>query len=126
MQIIFLANVLVAGTVGFLSLCLPELAARTIFQSTAVSSPAMTITGAFWSSIAVLSAMGFFFPAQFSAVLLVQLLYKGLWLALVALPAVLRGEARLLPGGITFFFLVWVVVIPLVYPWQLLFGAANG
>jgi len=125
-QILFLANIIVAGIVGILSLGFPAIAARTVFQSTADSSPAMTITGAFWTAIAVLSAVGFFFPIQLSAVLLVQLLYKGFWLAVVALPAVLRGETSRLPAGIAVFFLIWVLVIPLVYPWRMIFAPAKG
>jgi len=117
-QVVFAANVVVAGLVGVLSLWWPEVAARTVFQSTAGASPAMTIAGAFWTSIALLSLAGCFFPAQLSAVLLVQLFYKGLWLAAVAVPALVRGEAGSLPMGIAVFFAVWVVVIPLAYPWR--------
>lgn len=118
MQIIFLANIAVAGAVGIVSLLAPATSARTVFQSTVQASHAVTLTGGFWTAIAILSVLGLFFPMQMSAVLLVQLLYKGLWLLRVAFPAMLRGALSEIPGGMSLFFLIWVAVIPFVYPWK--------
>lgn len=126
MQIVFAANVLVAGIVGFLGLFYPELAARTVFQSPNAPGVGTSVTGAFWLAIALLSLPGVFFPLQLSAILLVQLLYKGLWLAVIAVPALLNGSGAQLPVGMAVFFAVWVVVIPVVYPWGLLFRSSPA
>lgn len=126
MQIVFAANVLVAGIVGFLGLFYPELAARTVFQSPNAPGVGTSVTGAFWLAIALLSLPGVFFPLQLSAILLVQLLYKGLWLAVIAVPALLNGSVAQLPVGMAVFFAVWVVVIPFVYPSGLLFRSSPA
>ena len=49
-------------------------------------------------------------------ILLVQLIYKSIWLIVVALPAI-RNQAKF-PEGMAFFFVVWVLVLPFVIPWK--------
>ena len=96
LKLIYAANVLVAGWAGSLCLFAPDLAGRTVFSGTATASSAMQVTGALWLSIALLSLA-------------------------VALPALLAGHRETLPGGMTAFFLAWVVALPLVIPWRGLF-----
>ena len=119
---VYIANVIVAGLVGSLSLFAPATAARTVFEETLAPSSGMQLIGSFWLTIAVLSAIGFFRPMVFVPVLLVQLLYKGGWLAVVAAPALLSGRGDSIPGGVAVFFLVWVVALPFVIPWTALQG----
>jgi hypothetical protein len=76
--------------------------------------------GSLWLSIAVLSTFGLFNPIPFSAVLLVQLIYKATWLAVVALPAIINSQPY--PKGMALFFLAWVVVLPFVIPWGYFFN----
>ena len=124
MRVVFAANVVVAGIVGALSLFLPNVAERTVFSGTATASVAMQVVGAFWLAIALLSVAGLFRPVIFAPVLLAQLLYKGSWLMVVAAPAYMAGRGNEMPGGITAFFLVWVLVLPFVIPWSALFKGA--
>ncbi len=118
LKLVYAANVLVAGWVGSLSLFLPQVASRTVFSGTAAASPAMQVTGALWLSIALLSFAGCFAPRSFAVVLVLQLIYKASWLLVVALPAVAAGNRETLPGGMTVFFLIWVIVLPFVIPWR--------
>lgn len=119
-RLVFGANVLVAGAVGGLTLFTPATAARTVFSGTADPSAGLQVVGSFWLVIAALSAVGLAYPQPMLLVLLVQLGYKGLWLAAVAAPAVLAGRADTLPGGMAWFFAAWVAVLPFVIPWGVL------
>jgi hypothetical protein len=122
LRMIFAANVVVAGVVGTMSLFAPALAARTVFSGVTGPELSMRITGAFWTAIAVLSLIGLAYPVQLAPILLVQLIYKALWLMVVVAPAVIAGQSGTVPAGVAWFFLVWVVVLPLVIPWRALFG----
>ena len=123
MRLVYAANVLVAGTVGALTLFTPTAGSRLVYSDTAPPTTAMQMAGALWLAIAVLSLAGLFRPLTFSPVLLLQLLYKGGWLIVVALPAWLGGRA--VPGSMTTFFVVWVLLLPFVIPWQHLFGDSS-
>lgn len=120
LRAVFVANIFVAGQVGQMSLFSQEKAARFIFESKALPSVAITIVGCFWLAIAILSFAGLFFPLQFSAVLVIQLLYKGLWLLFVALPAILSGQSHTIPMTMASFFLMWVIVLPWAIPFRYL------
>ncbi len=122
-RFVFAANVLVAGAVGLSSLLGGAGALRTVWQAPLdPASQPVRVVGAFWTAIAVLSLGGLFFPRAFAAVLLVQLIYKASWLAVIALPALLGSRAAQVPSGIATFFAVWVVVLPFVIPWRDLFA----
>lgn len=125
LRLVYSANILVAGTVGVASLVGGASALRAVWQ--AGMDPAampVRVVGAFWCAIAMLSVCGLVWPRQFAVVLLVQLVYKATWLAVIALPALLRGRGDTIPGGIAVFFAVWVAVLPLVIPWRDLIGRA--
>ncbi|MEM1027866.1 MAG: hypothetical protein AAGJ38_07260 [Planctomycetota bacterium] len=126
LRLVYAANVLVAGWVGLTSLLSPSNAMSVVFTG-AVSGDgsvlAVRLVGCLWTAIAVMSAMGLVWPTGMAAVLLVQLIYKGLWLAVVAGPLVWRGETDRLPWGMTGFFAVWVVALPWIIPWRALLRA---
>lgn len=118
MRLIYLANIMVAGWIGISSLFFPSYAARAVFSDAYSVTPVIQLTGALWLSIAILSIFGFFYPIQFSAVLLLQLIYKSCWLLFVCLPAIQNNKPY--PGGMAIFFVVWVLILPFVIPWKYL------
>ncbi len=124
LRIIYVANVIVAGQIGLSALFTPTRAAVTVFQNAVAPSEGLRFVGALWLSIAVLSMMGLLSPKPFSAVLVLQLMYKGSWLLVAALPAVRSGADY--PRGMAAFFVVWVLVLPWVIPWRWLFGSEAG
>ena len=121
MRLLYTGNVLVAGTVGALSLFAPKQAVRYVFGGTTSPSVEMRVVGSLWLAIAALSLAGLVRPHELSPVFLLQLIYKGLWLLVVALPAVVTGRTRSLPIGMAVFFLVWVVLMPFAIPYGYLF-----
>ncbi len=116
MKIVFAANIIVAGWIGISALFYPKYATATIFQSAYQYTDVVRLVGCLWLSIAILSLLGLWKPMVFSPVLLLQLIYKGSWLAFVALPAILHHQPY--PKAMACFFVVWVLVLPLVIPWQ--------
>ena len=119
LKIVYIANILVAGWIGITSLFNPKTAISTIFENAYTQSEYIRLIGALWLSIAILSIFGLFKPLNFSPVLILQLIYKGSWLLVVALPAILNQNPY--PRSMTIFFVVWVVVLPFVIPWKELF-----
>lgn len=116
LRIIYVLNIIVAGQIAYSSIANPKVAAMTIFGNAYPSTEVIRLVGCLWLGIAVLSVFGLWKPITFSPVLLLQLVYKGTWLAVVALPA-LRNDIAF-PRSMASFFLVWVLVLPLIIPWK--------
>jgi hypothetical protein len=115
LYIIYIANIIVAGWISITSLFYPKTAAQTVFQNAYQPTEVIRLVGCLWLAIAILSILGLFRPLTFSPILLVQLIYKGMWLLVVALPAIKNNQAY--PSGMASFFLIWVVVLPFIIPW---------
>ena len=54
-----------------------------------------------------------------SVVFIFQLIYKFSWLVVAALPAMLSNQP--FPKQMAVFFIVWVIILPFVIPWNELF-----
>ncbi len=115
LKIVYIANIVVAGWISFASMTSPKKAAETVFQNSYPSTEVIRLVGCLWLSIAILSILGLWKPITFSPILLVQLIYKGTWLLIVALPAIKNNQPY--PVGMALFFLVWVFVLPFLIPW---------
>jgi hypothetical protein len=57
-----------------------------------------------------------------SPLLLIQVIYKALWLLVFVLPRLVGGRSHEVPWGISLTFVVIVVSYPWVIPWGSLFG----
>jgi len=75
---------------------------------------------AIWITFDVLLFAGIFWPLPCALVLVVQLLYKLIWLALFALPAWWRGQGQLVSTRLWGTFLLYCVTYPWVIPWETL------
>ena len=114
-KLVYIANIIVAGYIGITSLFFPKLSSATIFQNLYQTTDIIRLVGCLWFAIAILSLFGLWRPMTFSPVLLLQLIYKGSWLLVVAIPAIKNNQTY--PSGMATFFLVWVLVLPFVIPW---------
>jgi hypothetical protein len=116
LKIVYIANIIVAGWISITSIFSPNKSAVTVFQNAYQPTEVIRLVGCLWFSIAILSILGLWRPISFSPILLVQLIYKGTWLLIVALPAIKNNQPY--PTGMAMFFLVWVLVLPFVIPWS--------
>lgn len=116
LKLVYVANIIVAGWIGITSLFRPDYSSAVIFQNAYTTTDVIRLTGCLWFAIACLSLAGLWFPFTFSPVLLLQLIYKGLWLLVVVVPAI--KQSREFPSAMAVFFLVWVLVLPFVIPWS--------
>jgi len=116
LKIIYILNIIVAGQIAISAISNPENAALTTFGNAYEPTDIIKLVGCLWLGIAILSILGLFKPIMFSPVLLVQLIYKGTWLLIVALPAIRNAEPY--PKAMAGFFLVWVIVLPFLIPWK--------
>ncbi len=116
LKIIYIANIIVAGWISISSLFYPKIAATTVFQNAYQPTEVIRLVGCLWFAITILSILGLYRPISFSPILLVQFIYKGTWLLIVALPAIRNKENY--PSGMALFFLIWVVILPFIIPWN--------
>ena len=116
LRIIYILNIIVAGQIAISAISNPKTAAMTTFGNAYQPTELIKLVGCLWLGIAILSVLGLFKPITFSPVLLIQLIYKGTWLLVVALPAIRNNE--LYPKTMAIFFLVWILVLPFLIPWK--------
>ncbi len=121
LKVVYIANIIVAGWISITSLFFPKAAGNSVFSGVYPNSELIRLVGALWFSIFLISILGLWKPITFSPILMVQLIYKSLWLLVVALPAIMHKNEY--PIGMASFFLVWVIVLPFVIPWKELFGS---
>ncbi|MGL5892424.1 MAG: hypothetical protein ACRC3B_21210 [Bacteroidia bacterium] len=114
-KIVYIANIIVAGWISVTSVFSPKASAASVFQNAYQPTELIRLVGCLWLAIAILSVLGLWRPIAFSPILLVQLIYKGTWLLVVALPAIKNNQPY--PTGMALFFLIWVLVLPFVIPW---------
>jgi hypothetical protein len=80
------------------------------------------LVGALWTAILVLSVLGLYAPLRYSPVLVLQVIYKTLWLLVFALPRLVNGRTHTIPWGIAGSFIIIVLVWPFIIPWGYLFS----
>ncbi len=89
-----------------------------LFSSVYEPNGSMKIIGSFWIAIGIVSVLGLFNPVRISPILIIQIIYKGLYLCAEVVPRMIRGQ--IVPIQMSIFFLVWVLVLPFFVPWKLL------
>lgn len=118
LQIMYAAAVLGAGVVGVVTLFLPEQAARHVFAGEASVDPYMRILGALWLALGLVGVLGLIQPEAFVPLLLIQLIYKTVWLGVVGLPEVLRGNRGAGLLVFTGLFAAWVAALLILVPFR--------
>jgi hypothetical protein len=120
-------NILVLIPVALTTLFGGERGGRLVFQDKFPESAGIrTILGSLWTAILIGSFIGLIHPVAMSPLLLIQVIYKTLWLVVFVLPLLLHGRSREVPWGIAGTFLVIVLTYPWVIPWARLFNGAPG
>jgi hypothetical protein len=116
-------NILVLVPIGLMTLLGGERGGRLACQGKFPESAGFrTILGSLWTAILIGSVLGMFYPVPMSPLLLIQVIYKTLWLLVFVLPRLAGGRSGEVPWGISLTFLVIVVSYPWVIPWAQVFG----
>lgn len=116
LKLIYILNIIVAGSIAYSSIFNPKSATMSIFEGAYPQTEMVRLVGCLWLSIAIISFLGLFKPTTFAPILLLQFIYKGTWLLIVALPAIKNNIAY--PKTMALFFLAWVVALPFIIPWK--------
>jgi len=120
----YILNVLVLIPVALMTLLGGQAGNQRVFQGKFPESEGTrTILGSLWTAILIGSCVGLFYPVQMSPILILQVIYKSLWLLVFVVPRLVTGRGRDVPWGVTIVFLVVVVSYPWIIPWMLLFGS---
>ncbi len=118
----YIFNIFVLIPIGLLTLLGGEKGGQLACQGKFPESEGFrTILGSLWTAILIGSVLGLFFPITMSALLLIQVIYKTLWLMVYAMPRILKQRSNEIPWGIALTFLLIVVSYPWVIPWGQLF-----
>jgi hypothetical protein len=84
-----------------------------VFEGRVPESEGLRImVGCLWCAILIASIAGFVWPAFFAPVMIVQVIYKSLWLFLFVLP--LARASLPIPVGITTVFVIIVLSYPIL------------
>ena len=118
-QLMYIANILVAGWISISCLFFPKTAQNIVFSDAFAYSEAIRLVGALWGAIFIISLLGLFYPQQMRFIFFYQFIYKFAWLLFAALPAMIDHQPY--PKGMAVFFVIWVVILPFVIPWKSLF-----
>ena len=119
----FIFNILVLVPIGLLTLLGGKRGGQLACQGKFPESEGFrTILGSLWTAILLGSIIGLFYPVPMSPLLLIQVIYKSLWLLVFVMPRLLKGKVSEVPSGIALVFLVIVLSYPWVIPWGPLFG----
>jgi len=122
LRIVYSSNILVAGTISIITLAFNSFATENLFGDVATESNSSYITGSFWTAITICSILGLFFPYSFSPILIIQIIYKSLYLFRKFLPDLISGNiGEKNTIGMSIFFLVWIILLPIIVPWKYLF-----
>jgi hypothetical protein len=109
----YIFNILVLVPIGPLALLGWETGGQLACQGKFRESEGFrTILGSLWTAILIGSGLGLFFPATMSPLLLIQVIYKTLWLLVFVLPRLRKGRLGEIPWGIALTFFVIVVSYP--------------
>jgi hypothetical protein len=116
----YIANIVILAPVGLGSLFNLFQVSRGHFPE---SAGWRTLVGSLWTAILVGSVLGLFQPILFSPLLLLQVIYKTLWLLFYVAPRIAKADRRNeIHWGMSVAFGLIVALYPLVIPWHYLFG----
>lgn len=120
--IAYIANIVILAPVALGTMISSNGAAAVVQFKFPVDSPFRTLVGCLWTAILFCSAVGLFLPRQMVGILLLQIVYKSLFLGLVIFPLWRAQGLKAVPSGITVSFVLIVLIWPLIlwaeFPWS--------
>ena len=89
----------------------------------AIEPLSRSLLGTLWMSIAVGSIVGLMLPIVCAPVLVLQWIYKSLWLIAFAGPRWWNGSRAEVPNRLAGIFVAYVLAYPWIIPWSQLVGS---
>jgi hypothetical protein len=123
-QGLYAANIVGAGVPGALTTFAPTLAESVLFWSPQ-DPTVLSILGSIWLAIGITSILGLRYPQRLLGVFVVQLIYKTIWLATFALPAIVRGTFRPEAWVMVGIFLALIIGVIAIVPLRTLLGETE-
>ena len=126
MRVMYALAIVGAGVVGLTTLWAPRFASQYVFMSATQVDNYLQILAALWLALGFASVLGLFQPIKYSVIFLIQLIYKSIWLTVVAIPSIVSGNQD--PGllFLTILFTLWVAGLLFAVPFQYLFRHYDG
>jgi hypothetical protein len=122
LRMAYLANVLILLPVALATLLSARGAAAVIESKFPVDTPYRILVGCLWSGILMCSILGLFSPQRMVGIVILQVIYKALFLGIVIFPLWKSKGMDAVPMGLSLSFLVIVLVWPWVlwqtFPWR--------
>jgi hypothetical protein len=121
----YIYTLVLAGGLGVGMLVMPEAVASAM--GVPYGDPIIFgVTGSVYVAFGVLSVFGLRAPLRFAPVLLLQLVYKSVWFAGVALPLAVRGQFP--RYGLSFVVILasYMIGDVIAIPFSRLFGSVEG
>lgn len=81
--------------------------------------------GALWTALFVCLVLGAMWPVTMAPVLLLQLIYKSLWMLGYAIPRWTGRRSGAVSVKVAGLFVAYIAVYPWIIPWSRLFAAAR-
>jgi hypothetical protein len=114
LKIAYVANILILVPVVH-AMLLGGTTARVFEDRVADSAGLRIMVGSLWAAILLASIAGLGWPQFFAPVLLIQIVYKALWLVLFVAPVARRTGLTSIPFGISATFLAIVLTYPIIF-----------
>ena len=113
LRIAYIANILILIPVCFGMLAGNGVAS--VFEGKVDESVGLRLlVGSLWFAILAASVAGIWLPRTFAPLVVVQIVYKTLWLVTFAAPLILSGQSGRVPWGIAGSFIGIVLVYPVL------------
>ncbi len=124
LRAMYIYTIVTAGGIGLAMLASPGLL-QSLLGFPAQPSATLNLYGSivFGAGLAAIPALRF--PLRFVPLLLLQVIYKPIWIVLGALPFFLKGQFPLYIVAITVVFLVYIVGDLIAIPWSYLFSKSE-
>jgi hypothetical protein len=114
-QVAYALNIVILAPVLVSMYCDKDSTAIRAFQGSIKNSEGLRLlVAAIWLSILLLSLAGFIWPKLFLPVLMLQVVYKSLFLLTYCLPRLKAGKIEEVPIGLSISFLLIVLAYPIV------------
>lgn len=121
LKAMYIYTIATAGGLGLMMLASPGLL-QSLLGFPAQPTATLKLYGSIVFGAGLVAIPAIRFPLKFVALLLLQLIYKPIWIVLGALPFFLKGQFPLYIVAITGVFLIYIVGDLIAIPWSYLFS----